>query len=89
MLDEYQMFITGLATREKIPTFEELIGILMKEGKRRNNLNRRSTKREITLQRKTMKKVLTRKATYKTKSRQGTTKHRYKCEEEWQMLLMW
>jgi hypothetical protein len=29
MLEEYHMFITGLAAREKAPTFEELAGILM------------------------------------------------------------
>jgi len=27
MLEDYQMFIIGLAAREKPPTFEELIGI--------------------------------------------------------------
>lgn len=31
MLDEYQMFITGLSAREKAPTFDELAGILMQE----------------------------------------------------------
>jgi hypothetical protein len=34
MLEEYQMFITGLAAREKAPTFEELVGILMQEEER-------------------------------------------------------
>jgi hypothetical protein len=34
MLEEYQMFITGLAAREKAPTFEELAGILMQEEER-------------------------------------------------------
>jgi hypothetical protein len=42
MLDEYQMFITGLATREKAPTFDELTGILLQEEEHRNNLNFRS-----------------------------------------------
>ena len=31
MLEDYQMFITGLAAREKAPNFEELIGILLQE----------------------------------------------------------
>jgi hypothetical protein len=38
MLDDYQMFITGLAAREKPPTFEELTGILLQEEERRGNL---------------------------------------------------
>lgn len=31
MLDEYQMFITGLVAREKVSTFYELVRILMQE----------------------------------------------------------
>ena len=31
MLDEYKMFITGLATREKAPTFYEMTCILLQE----------------------------------------------------------
>jgi hypothetical protein len=38
MLEDYQMFITGLVAREKPPTFEELIGILLQEEERRGNL---------------------------------------------------
>jgi hypothetical protein len=38
MLEDYQMFITGLAAREKPPTFEELTGILLQEEERRSNL---------------------------------------------------
>jgi hypothetical protein len=38
MLEDYHMFITGLATREKPPTFEELTGILLQEEERRGNL---------------------------------------------------
>ena len=34
MLEDYQMFITGLAAREKPPTFEELTGILLQEEER-------------------------------------------------------
>jgi len=34
MLEEYPMFIMGLATREKAPTFEELAGILLHEEER-------------------------------------------------------
>jgi hypothetical protein len=32
------MFITGLAAREKAPTFEELIGILLQEEERHTYL---------------------------------------------------
>jgi len=39
MRDEFQMFVTGLAAREKAPTFEDLIGILLQEEERRQNLN--------------------------------------------------
>ena len=42
MTDEYQMFITGLAAREKAPTFEELTGILLQEEERRQNLKSQS-----------------------------------------------
>jgi hypothetical protein len=38
MLEDYQMFITGLVAREKPPTFEELTGILLQEEERRSNL---------------------------------------------------
>jgi hypothetical protein len=38
MLEDYHMFITGLTAREKPPTFEELIGILLQEEERRGNL---------------------------------------------------
>ena len=37
MLEDYQMFITSLA-REKGPTFEELIGILLQEEERHANM---------------------------------------------------
>ena len=37
MLEDYQMFITGLAAREKDPTFEELTGILLQEEERHTN----------------------------------------------------
>lgn len=37
MIDDYQMFITWLTTREKAPTFEELIGILMQEEEKHKN----------------------------------------------------
>jgi hypothetical protein len=35
MLEDYQMFIIGLTAREKPPTFEELMGILLQEKERR------------------------------------------------------
>ena len=38
MLEDYQMFITDLAAREKAPTFEELTGILLQEEERCMNL---------------------------------------------------
>ena len=38
MLEDYQMFITSLAAREKPPTFEELTGILLQEEEIRTNL---------------------------------------------------
>jgi hypothetical protein len=38
MLEDYHMFIIGLAAREKPPTFEELAGILLQEEERRGNL---------------------------------------------------
>jgi len=38
MLEDYHMFITCLTTREKPPTFEELIGILVQEEERCGNL---------------------------------------------------
>jgi hypothetical protein len=33
MLEDYHKFITGLAAREKPPTFEELTGILSARGR--------------------------------------------------------
>jgi hypothetical protein len=38
MLEDYHIFITGLAAREKPPTFEELRGILLQEEDRHGNL---------------------------------------------------
>jgi hypothetical protein len=38
MLEDYQMFITGLAAREKPITFEELTSILLQEEERHANL---------------------------------------------------
>jgi hypothetical protein len=38
MLEDYHMFITGLAAREKPPTFEELTGIFLQEEERCENL---------------------------------------------------
>jgi hypothetical protein len=38
MLEDYQMFITGLATRDKPPTFEELTSIVLQEEERHSNL---------------------------------------------------
>jgi hypothetical protein len=49
MLEEYQMFITCLAAREKDPIFEELEGILMQEEERRNNLSQISQSFDLAL----------------------------------------
>ena len=38
MLEEYHMFITSLATWEKDPTFDDVIGILLQEEERRKIL---------------------------------------------------
>ena len=38
MLEDYKMFITGLAAREKPRTFEELTGILLQEEERHADL---------------------------------------------------
>jgi hypothetical protein len=38
MVEDYHMFITCLAAREKPPMFEELTGILLQEEERRGNL---------------------------------------------------
>jgi hypothetical protein len=38
ILEDYHMFIIGLAAREKPPMFEELIGILLQEEESRGNL---------------------------------------------------
>ena len=42
MTDDYQMFITGISVREKIPKFEELTRIIMQEEERRLNLKPQS-----------------------------------------------
>jgi len=42
VINDYQMFITGINAREKIPKFEELTGILMQEEERRSNLKPQS-----------------------------------------------
>jgi len=42
MLEDYHMFITGLAAREKPPTFEELTSILLQKEERRGNLKPQS-----------------------------------------------
>jgi hypothetical protein len=39
MVEDYQMFIIGLAAREKAPTFEELRGIFLQEEERCTKLN--------------------------------------------------
>jgi hypothetical protein len=43
MLEDYHMFIIGLATREKPHTFEELTGILLQEEERCKNLKPHNT----------------------------------------------
>jgi hypothetical protein len=41
ILDEYQIFITSLAAREKTPSFDDLRGILLQEEKQRMDINNR------------------------------------------------
>ena len=49
MLDEYQMFLTGISAREKAPTFDELAGILMQEEERRRSLKQKSPNSDLAL----------------------------------------
>eukprot|EP00253_Pinus_taeda_P018031 PITA_18031 len=49
MLDEYQMFITGLSAIEKAPTFDELAGILMQEEERRRSIKKNSPNSNLAL----------------------------------------
>lgn len=48
LLDEYQMFVTGLAAREKAPKFDELAGILIQEEERRG-FNQKSPNSDLAL----------------------------------------
>ena len=41
MLSKYQVFITSLADRKKVPYFDDLTGILMQEEERRENVENR------------------------------------------------
>jgi hypothetical protein len=43
MLEYYEMFITGLAARDKLPTFEELTGCLLQEEERHRYLKPKNT----------------------------------------------
>jgi hypothetical protein len=43
ILEDYQMFITGLAAREKPPTFKEVTGIFIQEEERCENLKPQNT----------------------------------------------
>ena len=49
MLSKYQFFITSLAARKKVPSFDDLIGILMQEEERRENVENRQHSIELAL----------------------------------------
>jgi hypothetical protein len=49
MLEDYQMFITGIATRENAPTFEELAGILLQEEECRSHLTGKTPHSDLAL----------------------------------------
>ena len=49
MLENYQMFITGIAAHEKAPTFEEFTGILLQEEERRSHLRGKAPHSESAL----------------------------------------
>lgn len=49
ILDEYQIFITGLSAREKASTFDELAGILMQEEHWRRSLKQKSPNSDLAL----------------------------------------
>jgi hypothetical protein len=49
MLDEYQIFITNIATKEKDSSFDYLTGIILEEKERRKNLNSRFWSSDLVL----------------------------------------
>ena len=49
MLSKYQVFITSLAARKKVPSFDDLTGILMKEEERRENVENRQHSTDLAL----------------------------------------
>ena len=49
MLSKYQVFITSLAAREKVPSFDDLTGILMQEEERRENVENRQHSMDLAL----------------------------------------
>jgi hypothetical protein len=61
MLEDYHMFITGLATREKPATFEELTGILLQEEERQGNLRHQNSDLALWSNKKSMKWEIKRK----------------------------
>ena len=56
MLSKYQVFITSVAGRKKVPSFDYLIGILMKEEERRENVENRQHSTDLELMAKGKKK---------------------------------
>ena len=49
MLSKYQVFITSIAARKKVPSFDDLTGILMKEEERRENVENRQHSTDLAL----------------------------------------
>ena len=49
MLSKYQVFITSLAAWEKVPSFDDLTGILMQEEERRENAKNRQHSMDLAL----------------------------------------
>ena len=55
MTKDYQMFIVGLAARERYPTFEELTGIFMQKEERRKNLKPQNAEMALVAKKKLLK----------------------------------
>ena len=49
MLSKYQVFITSIAAWEKVPSFDDLTGILMQEEERRENVEKRQHSMDLAL----------------------------------------
>ena len=49
MLSKYQVFTTSLEARKNVPSFDDLIGILMQEEERRENVENRQHSMDLAL----------------------------------------